>query len=112
MRSGSERLTAASVTGELRPKTNIGFDIGQRTPIPFVSVLCIACQAKTRALTRYLPTKPPRVARDGIIAGVTLAAYAIPMALAYATLAGLPPQVGILCNSAGGKTSNRHSKYS
>ncbi|HYP10222.1 MAG TPA: SulP family inorganic anion transporter, partial [Xanthobacteraceae bacterium] len=29
------------------------------------------------------------------VAGVTLAAYAIPVALAYATLAGLPPQVGI-----------------
>src|SRR5499427_7793795 len=29
------------------------------------------------------------------IAGVTLAAYAIPVSLAYATLAGLPPQVGI-----------------
>ena len=29
------------------------------------------------------------------IAGVTLAAYAIPVSLAYAALAGLPPQVGI-----------------
>src|SRR5262245_21972619 len=29
------------------------------------------------------------------IAGITLAAYAIPVSLAYAGLAGLPPQVGI-----------------
>ena len=29
--------------------------------------------------------------RPDIIAGVTLAAYAIPVSLAYATLAGLPP---------------------
>jgi len=37
-----------------------------------------------------------------IIAGVTLAAYAIPVALAYATLAGLPPQVGIYGYLLGG----------
>src|SRR3954453_13190539 len=29
-----------------------------------------------------------------LVAGVTLAAYAIPVSLAYATLAGLPAQVG------------------
>jgi sulfate permease, SulP family len=29
------------------------------------------------------------------LAGVTLAAYAIPVSLAYAMLAGLPPQYGI-----------------
>ena len=33
--------------------------------------------------------------RHDAIAGVTLAAYAIPVSLAYAGLAGLPPQVGI-----------------
>jgi sulfate permease, SulP family len=32
---------------------------------------------------------------DDLVAGVTLAAYAIPVSLAYAALAGLPPQVGI-----------------
>ena len=31
------------------------------------------------------------------VAGVTLAAYAIPVSLAYATLAGLPPHYGIYC---------------
>jgi high affinity sulfate transporter 1 len=36
------------------------------------------------------------------VAGVTLAAYAVPVSLAYATLAGLPPQNGIYCYLAGG----------
>lgn len=37
-----------------------------------------------------------------LIAGVTLAAYAIPVALAYATLAGLPPQTGVYGYLLGG----------
>ena len=37
-----------------------------------------------------------------MIAGITLAAYAIPVSLAYATLAGLPPQFGIYCYLVGG----------
>ena len=41
------------------------------------------------------------VASDAI-AGVTLAAYAIPVSLAYAALAGLPPQVGIYGYMLGG----------
>ena len=36
------------------------------------------------------------------VAGVTLAAYAIPVSLAYAGLAGLPPQVGIYGYLLGG----------
>lgn len=36
------------------------------------------------------------------IAGATLAAYAIPVSLAYATLAGLPPEYGIYCYLVGG----------
>jgi sulfate permease, SulP family len=36
------------------------------------------------------------------VAGLTLAAYAIPVALAHATLAGLPPQVGIYRYQLGG----------
>jgi sulfate permease, SulP family len=39
---------------------------------------------------------------NDLIAGVTLAAYAIPVSLAYATLAGLPPQVGIYGYLLGG----------
>jgi sulfate permease, SulP family len=37
-----------------------------------------------------------------VVAGVTLAAYAIPVSLAYATLAGLPPQVGVYGYLLGG----------
>jgi high affinity sulfate transporter 1 len=37
-----------------------------------------------------------------LVAGVTLAAYAIPVSLAYASLAGLPPQMGLYCYLAGG----------
>jgi SulP family sulfate permease len=37
-----------------------------------------------------------------VIAGITLAAYAIPVSLAYATLAGLPPHFGIYCYLVGG----------
>src|SRR6516164_8545146 len=37
-----------------------------------------------------------------VVAGVTLAAYAIPVALAYAGLAGLPPQVGVYGYLLGG----------
>ncbi|AMA57512.1 SulP family inorganic anion transporter [Bradyrhizobium sp. CCGE-LA001] len=36
------------------------------------------------------------------IAGVTLAAYAIPVSLAYAALAGLPPQIGVYGYMLGG----------
>jgi len=32
---------------------------------------------------------------SGLVAGGTLAAYVVPVALAYATRAGLPPQVGV-----------------
>ena len=35
--------------------------------------------------------------RSDIVAGVTLAAYGIPVSLAYASLAGLPPHHGIYC---------------
>jgi len=40
--------------------------------------------------------------RHDVIAGVTLAAYGIPVSLAYASLAGLPPQYGIYCYLVGG----------
>jgi MFS superfamily sulfate permease-like transporter len=36
------------------------------------------------------------------VAGVTLAAYGIPVSLAYASLAGLPPQDGVYCYLVGG----------
>jgi sulfate permease, SulP family len=60
------------------------------------------------AWRRYLPPltwlahyEPVWLTGD-FVAGVTLAAYAIPVALAYATLAGLPPQVGIYGYLLGG----------
>ncbi|MBV8273019.1 MAG: SulP family inorganic anion transporter, partial [Cupriavidus sp.] len=40
--------------------------------------------------------------RRDIVAGVTLAAYGIPVSLAYASLAGLPPQYGVYCYLVGG----------
>jgi high affinity sulfate transporter 1 len=48
-----------------------------------------------------------------IVAGVTLAAYAVPVAMAYSTLAGLTPQTGLYCYIFGGIayalfTSSRH----
>lgn len=49
-------------------------------------------------LATYRPQWLPRDA----IAGVTLAAYGIPVSLAYASLAGLPPQFGIYCYLVGG----------
>ncbi|MBX9748361.1 MAG: SulP family inorganic anion transporter [Roseococcus sp.] len=40
--------------------------------------------------------------RGDLVAGLTLAAYGLPVALAYATLAGLPPQVGVYGYMLGG----------
>lgn len=40
--------------------------------------------------------------RRDLVAGVTLAAYAIPVSLAYASLAGLPPEVGLYGYLLGG----------
>jgi len=51
---------------------------------------------------RWLPEYRVAWLPGDIIAGVTLAAYAIPVSLAYAGLAGLPPQVGIYGYLLGG----------
>ncbi len=40
--------------------------------------------------------------KSDVVAGVTLAAYAIPVSMAYASLAGLPPHHGIYCYLLGG----------
>jgi high affinity sulfate transporter 1 len=45
----------------------------------------------------WLPHYQPAWLRFDVIAGVTLAAYAVPQSLAYAGLAGLPPQMGLYC---------------
>jgi len=51
---------------------------------------------------QWLPAYRPQWLAHDAIAGVTLAAYGIPVSLAYATLAGLPPQYGIYCYLVGG----------
>ena len=50
----------------------------------------------------WLAAYQTRWLANDAIAGVTLAAYGIPVSLAYASLAGLPPQYGIYCYLAGG----------
>jgi SulP family sulfate permease len=51
---------------------------------------------------QWLPAYRPQWLGHDAIAGVTLAAYGIPVSLAYASLAGLPPQYGIYGYLAGG----------
>jgi len=46
---------------------------------------------------RWLPRYHAAWLGRDALAGITLAAYAIPVSLAYATLAGLPPEAGIYC---------------
>ena len=53
------------------------------------------------AKTRIFGYSASRLSSD-LVAGITLAAYAIPVSLAYATLAGLPPQVGVYGYLMGG----------
>jgi high affinity sulfate transporter 1 len=45
----------------------------------------------------WLPHYQPAWLRFDLIAGATLAAYGIPQSLAYAGLAGLPPETGLYC---------------
>jgi high affinity sulfate transporter 1 len=51
---------------------------------------------------QWLPAYRPEWLANDAVAGVTLAAYAIPVSLAYASLAGLPPQYGIYGYLVGG----------
>src|SRR6185369_12646937 len=52
--------------------------------------------------TKWLSSYRSAWLSGDIAAGVTLAAYAIPVSLAYAGLAGLPPQVGVYGYLLGG----------
>lgn len=52
-------------------------------------------------ITRWLPAYPRGYLPQDAIAGVTLAAFAIPVSLAYAAMAGLPPHHGIYCYLTG-----------
>jgi SulP family sulfate permease len=51
---------------------------------------------------QWVPAYQAGWLRDDLFAGITLAAYAVPVALAYAALAGLPPQVGVYGYLLGG----------
>ncbi len=50
----------------------------------------------------WLPQYQRSWLRSDLVAGLTLAAYAVPVAVAYASLAGLPPQAGLYCYLVGG----------
>ena len=51
---------------------------------------------------RWLTGYGPLILRADLIAGLSLAAFAIPESIAYATLAGLPPAAGLYCYLVGG----------
>ena len=51
---------------------------------------------------QWLPTYTTKLLTSDTLAGITLAAYAIPVSLAYASLAGLPPQYGVYGYLLGG----------
>lgn len=53
-------------------------------------------------ITNWLPRYQRAWLSADLVSGVTLAAYAIPVSLAYASLAGLPPEMGLYCYLAGG----------
>lgn len=48
-------------------------------------------------VTRWFPGYNGALARSDAIAGVSLAAFAVPESIAYASLAGLPPVEGLYC---------------
>jgi len=50
----------------------------------------------------WLPQYQRSWLRPDVVAGLTLAAYAVPVSVAYASLAGLPPQAGLYCYLVGG----------
>jgi MFS superfamily sulfate permease-like transporter len=51
---------------------------------------------------RWAPKYQKQWLRSDFVAGLTLAAYAIPVSLAYASLAGLPGETGLYCCLLGG----------
>src|SRR3954462_6149851 len=58
--------------------------------------------ARVLPICDWLPRYERAWLREDAVAGATLAAYAIPVSLAYAALAGLPPQMGLYCYLVGG----------
>ncbi len=53
-------------------------------------------------IIQWLPSYRSEWLRPDIVAGLTLAAYGIPVAVAYSSLAGLPPEAGLYCYLLGG----------
>src|SRR5271167_3953488 len=53
-------------------------------------------------IIQWLPSYRSEWLRPDLVAGITLAAYAIPVAVAYSSLAGLPPEAGLYCYLLGG----------
>lgn len=53
-------------------------------------------------LGQWLSKYKARWLKSDAVAGITLAAYAVPVSMAYASLAGLPPHYGIYCYLLGG----------
>ena len=51
---------------------------------------------------QWVPTYQARWLKNDMFAGITLGAYAVPEGLAYATLAGLPPEAGVYGYPLGG----------
>ncbi|WP_431243439.1 SulP family inorganic anion transporter [Flavobacterium sp. P21] len=58
--------------------------------------------SKLLPITGWIKEYKSKDLKSDFVAGVTLAAYGIPVSLAYATLAGLPPQFGIYGYLLGG----------
>ncbi len=54
------------------------------------------------AIAAWLPDHQRSWLRPDVVAELSLAAYAIPVAMAYASLAGLPPESGLYCYLLGG----------
>lgn len=50
----------------------------------------------------WMPVYKKKMLKPDIIAGITLASFVLPGSMAYAGLAGLPPQAGIYCYIFGG----------
>lgn len=57
---------------------------------------------KAFPIFQWLPNYTSGFLKSDLVSGVTLTAYAIPVSLAYASLAGLPPQYGIYGYLIGG----------
>jgi MFS superfamily sulfate permease-like transporter len=76
-------------------KVNDGARAYEPGASPFQARERAPLMARTFPVTTQLPNYPQRNARNDLIAGITVAALAIPSAMAYAELAGLSPVAGL-----------------